>query len=527
MEKTMEEKLPYNYYIDNEKFLESLIDHKKNVEHAKLNNLPKPKIPNYIGECFIKIATNLAKRPNFYLYCVDDKTEALTKRGWLKYNEITTNDIILSLDPKDLNLKWSKVSDLYINESYSGKCYNIEGKINALVTPGHKWLTKRGLVPVENLRVKEHILINGNAIQNENKNYNDNFVRLVGWFATEGSKSIYNRKKDNEISLYLKFIQSIKSKHCESIIEMMNSFPETDYKISEYEGILNVSINGQLRENIKTVIDFETGNKVITYDFINKLTTEQLLILKQTLMDGDGSGGNVFAQKCKENFDRFLYISTLLGDRVSYKKISNNSNFGKNSDINNYIWTATVQKNKNKYCVVEKLKISCERKLGYRKVKTNPLYDYSGIVWCPSTEFGTFMARRNGKIYITGNSYKDEMIADAIENLCTYLDNFDPELSSKNPFGYFTKISWYAFVRRLAKEKKQQYIKYKATETFGTYNDEELLELEDGSIAQIQIYDNLYEFIEKYEDSLREKKELTSKKKGIENFLLDDSEELI
>jgi hypothetical protein len=67
----------------------------------------------------------------------------------------------------------------------------------------------------------------------------------------------------------------------------------------------------------------------------------------------------------------------------------------------------------------------------------------------------------------------------------------------------------------------------KETDKFGTYNDEELLELEDGSIAQIQIYDNLYEFIEKYEDSLREKKELTSKKKGIENFLLDDSEELI
>jgi len=41
-----------------------------------------------------------------------------------------------------------------------------------------------------------------------------------------------------------------------------------------------------------------------------------------------------------------------------------------------------------------------------------------------------------------------------------YFDNFDPEKSS-NPFSYFTTIIWYAFLRRLDKEKKQSYIKGK------------------------------------------------------------------
>ena len=50
-------------------------------------------------------------------------------------------------------------------------------------------------------------------------------------------------------------------------------------------------------------------------------------------------------------------------------------------------------------------------------------------------------------------SYRDEMISDGIENCLQYIDNFDPT-KSNNPFAYFTQIIWYAFLRRIAKEKK-------------------------------------------------------------------------
>ena len=52
------------------------------------------------------------------------------------------------------------------------------------------------------------------------------------------------------------------------------------------------------------------------------------------------------------------------------------------------------------------------------------------------------------------------MISDGIENCLQYIDKFDPE-KSKNPFAYFTQIIYYAFVRRIIKEKKQQQIKEK------------------------------------------------------------------
>ena len=57
-------------------------------------------------------------------------------------------------------------------------------------------------------------------------------------------------------------------------------------------------------------------------------------------------------------------------------------------------------------------------------------------------------------------TFRDDMISDGIENCLQYLDNFDPS-KSKNPFAYFTQTIYYAFVRRIQKEKKQVIIKHK------------------------------------------------------------------
>ena len=57
-------------------------------------------------------------------------------------------------------------------------------------------------------------------------------------------------------------------------------------------------------------------------------------------------------------------------------------------------------------------------------------------------------------------TYKDDMISDGIENCLQYCSNFNPE-KSKNPFAYFTQIIYYAFIRRIQKEKKQTHVKNK------------------------------------------------------------------
>jgi hypothetical protein len=66
------EKKRSEHYVSNKEFHQALVDYKKMVDDAKDKNLPKPKIPNYIGECFLKIANHLSYKPNFVNYMFKD-----------------------------------------------------------------------------------------------------------------------------------------------------------------------------------------------------------------------------------------------------------------------------------------------------------------------------------------------------------------------------------------------------------------------------------------------------------------------
>ena len=113
-------------------------------------------------------------------------------------------------------------------------------------------------------------------------------------------------------------------------------------------------------------------------------------------------------------------------------------------------------------------------------------------------------------------SFRDEMICDGIENCIMYFRNFDPNKSS-NPFAYFTQIIYFAFLRRITREKKQLYVKYKATQQFGILDEGEMYEDENGNMKQFEMYDNISEFIFNFEETKKAKKK--SKTKGLENFI--------
>lgn len=59
--------------------------------------------------------------------------------------------------------------------------------------------------------------------------------------------------------------------------------------------------------------------------------------------------------------------------------------------------------------------------------------------------------------------YREEMVCDGVLNCITYIDNFDPKLST-SPFGYLTQICWFSFVRIINKEKKEKFTQYKFAE---------------------------------------------------------------
>jgi hypothetical protein len=74
------------HYVNNKEFLAALIEYRKKVREAAEKEIPgitpeqlktwsspnKPPIPEYIGECILKIATHLSFKPNFVNYMFKD-----------------------------------------------------------------------------------------------------------------------------------------------------------------------------------------------------------------------------------------------------------------------------------------------------------------------------------------------------------------------------------------------------------------------------------------------------------------------
>ena len=89
-----------------------------------------------------------------------------------------------------------------------------------------------------------------------------------------------------------------------------------------------------------------------------------------------------------------------------------------------------------------------------KKQPKPPVTDYIGSCFL---KIANHLSYRPNFINYT---YRDDMISDGIENCLQYLDNFNPD-KSNNPFAYFTQIIYYAFIRRIQKEKKQTTIKQK------------------------------------------------------------------
>jgi hypothetical protein len=104
------------------------------------------------------------------------------------------------------------------------------------------------------------------------------------------------------------------------------------------------------------------------------------------------------------------------------------------------------------------------------------------------------------------------MISDGIENSLQYLNNFNPK-KSKNPFAYFTQIIYFAFVRRIQKEKKHLYTKYRAVE------EAMLNDTSDDGASPVQRYGsdyadiNMHEFLHNFEKGQNEKKQKAKKAK--------------
>ena len=124
-------------------------------------------------------------------------------------------------------------------------------------------------------------------------------------------------------------------------------------------------------------------------------------------------------------------------------------------------------------------------------------------------------------------AFREEMVSDGIENCVMYASNFNPEKSS-NPFAYFTQITYYAFLRRIEKEKKQLYIKYKTMDEFSSLEDNSDMDgmgSDAGAVSSgasplsADKRASIYDFIATFEEKKRAKKRVKPTPKKDDNIV--------
>lgn len=120
--------------------------------------------------------------------------------------------------------------------------------------------------------------------------------------------------------------------------------------------------------------------------------------------------------------------------------------------------------------------------------------------------------------------FREDMVSDGVENCIRYIDNFDPQYSN-NPFSYFTTIITYAFYRRIDKEKTHLYTKYKTAqhvniidETSDKQDHDSDSDFNDEIKHSEYSEQNMNDFIQKFEQSKKEKLERRKKAKKAKLF---------
>ena len=173
--------------------------------------------------------------------------------------------------------------------------------------------------------------------------------------------------------------------------------------------------------------------------------------------------------------------------------------------------TAHYVSNKELFEAMKKFKVICEEAENIGERPKVPEYIGECIL-----KIANGLSNRPNFINYT---YKDEMISDGIENCLQYIYNFNPA-KSKNPFAYFTQIIYYAIIRRIQKEKKQQHIKHKMIDG-GEYKTHE----------QMPGDPNTYTFNGQFnplvmvpDEPVYKTKEKKKNNKGLEKFMEDEND---
>lgn len=332
-------------------------------------------------------------------FCVDAKTEALTKEGWKTHDQLSEDDEVLTIHPTTKAIQWQQVESIY-EFDYDGDLIKWEHYrgLDALTTPTHRWLTtdqyhlnksgfsasKAEFRTTDELNNSPRKIIVGGGIPIEfasEMTFSNELVELIGFAVTEG-----HYIKAHDKGVHISQSESANPEQVDRLRYLVKHFKSQNATASEYlsnrQGHYSQCHDYYFGRGVGEIVRSLAPNKTLPPSFLTLLTFEQATLLYETMMAGDGHTSETsacFIQNPTQLVDDFQMLCSMLGKRTSISPHGD-----KCVQVNIYT---------NQFTVVRAW-----------QNKPETVY-YKGVVWCPKTHNMTWLARRNGSVYWTGNTY--------------------------------------------------------------------------------------------------------------------------
>jgi proteasome lid subunit RPN8/RPN11 len=335
------------------------------------------------------------------LFCVDDSTEALTTEGWKGVDELLAGDMIASFDMSTERLVWKPVQSVH-QFPFDGEMVHLTDKHHdILMTPDHRCVTYREhRVPGQRASGAMHRTLEiqdaqdlkrADAIpsgasfdhQPVGEPLDDAMVRVIGWVVTEGCFHKKNRGRE-EWGGHLTIAQNEGPDAATLRRDLAAAGFSWTETVHRYESGNADHVRFFVSKSQCAGLRDMLPGKQLTPPLLMRMTTAQITMLVETMIAGDGSvhkttGRECFIQNPGATLDTFQMALTLLGKSYSVRR------HGKAA-------RAVLIRNSTVYS------------LNYSRRER---VQYKGRVWCPIVaDTHTWVARRNGKPFITHNTFK-------------------------------------------------------------------------------------------------------------------------
>ena len=369
----------------------SFLFHKAEVINREATALAAFRLARDAGKDFheaTQYASDVITESHFD-YCVDVDTECLTLDGWKRYDQIRAGDTVLAVD--DLGRAVESRVDA-INVFHGEKRvidFASSRRFSMVVTPHHeaivqnydsksrRWSTVTK-VQAQDLKGHHHLLRAPLAPLSRDGGDPD-FAALLGWIASEGWYAKFRnctKKSDVRLSQSIQhnpeYVEEIRALLARLAVTYSEQKPAAN-------GTITWTIGGDLRQRVLAAMP----DKLLTFDMLRTMTTSEMNALLDAFCKGDGhqrkGGGWTIGQAefNVQNLDVLQAMATALGRNATLSS----------SGANNLILTGGVKPS--------------QRSIVKSLTRTERTVD---TVWCPTTAHGTWIARRNGAVFVTGNS---------------------------------------------------------------------------------------------------------------------------